>query len=940
MANTYVDYTATAGQTDFAFSFPYLEDSHVVVEVEGVNQALTTNYTIETSPAQKIVLSSPTTAIAGGELVRIKRVSDPSTNLVDFVNGSVLTETELDRAYLHNRYLSEEAYDGVNAGLGELEGSTNYNANNKQIKNLADGTLATDAVNKGYVDTQIALTDTNLAGFYKSTHTGNAVDNVFTLSFTPQTTEAEAYIVSIDGLVQVPDTDYTIGATAITFNTIPASSAEICVVATAAASVATVNEAQVTATGSSTARSLADRFAEVFNIRDYGAVGDGSTDDTDAWQALLTAVNGQDAIIDTSDGEYLITEPLTLTSNNKYKFIGYGTFKASSAFADGGTYENQHLMTLSGNAPVELETADIDRLFYNYVVTGSTVTAKKGDRIVISDNDVSNRWGGSGDYREHTLSHIDYNDTANNVVNFKPCIDFPVTYSDASTQQIVDTNILVKIYNEDIEVVIQDGISFKGGVNPLSGSVADDYGKGLKIARGKFFIHCDFSGLHDAVRAEECELFMSNSRIEGSYSSAGGNGLKLINASYGQISDCKFLNARHGIAVAGSNLDGAEALVVNCVFGDTRQSNDYTLYPGNESRAVDTHGNAKYLKISNCKLYGGLQYGGKRMDVHNTLIRAQSVTPIEQRTGDIRSGNEAYFYNCDITIAPRIISNDDVSSTPGIGTKKTEPYFMQWGYNSGFTDSILEFYNCKFSTEDNTTWEADTILYLETGSVKLKKFVLDGCVFDYEGSNVREIAVDPYADECTSIIRNNFFIGCGLSYALRNSSSAGLAFPYKYLLIENNQVFNTDETSGQFSSFGISIAGETLSTAVTKEIHVVGNVLHTFGTAAGITMTATAKELTVAKGNSVKYTGQYTGPGTGTMGYGLRTSSNENITTGPVQHLDGNTIISPGGTITTGIQINGLSGANNGLYTTGTNCVDNNATTKITISGGTAITAV
>lgn len=316
MANTYVDYTATAAQQYFAFNFPYLEDEHVVVEIEGVDQTITTNYTIETSPTQRINLSNPTTALAGGELVRIKRRSAPNTNLVDFQNGSVLTESELDRAYLHNRYLAEEATEGVDAGLRELEGSTNFNANNKQIKNLADGTLATDAVNKQYVDTQIALTDTNLAGFYKSTHTGNAVDNVFTLSFTPQTTDAKAYIVSIDGLVQVPDTDYTIGAAAITFNTIPANSAEICVVATAAASVATVNEAQVTAlgtsdtrslatwtrdlgtptaTGSTTARSLEDRFADVVNVLDFipssehAAIKDGTTtyDATDDIQAVL-----------------------------------------------------------------------------------------------------------------------------------------------------------------------------------------------------------------------------------------------------------------------------------------------------------------------------------------------------------------------------------------------------------------------------------------------------------------------------------------------------------------------------------------------------------------------------------------------------------------------------------------------------------------------------
>jgi len=315
MANTYVDYTATAAQQYFAFNFPYLEDEHVIVEIEGVDQTITTNYTIETSPTQRINLSNPTTALAGGELVRIKRRSAPNTNLVDFQNGSVLTESELDRAYLHNRYLAEEATEGADAGLKELEGSTNFNANNKQIKNLADGTLATDAVNKGYVDTQIALTDTNLAGFYKSTHTGNAVDNVFTLSFTPQTTDAKAYIVSIDGLVQVPDTDYTIGATAITFNTIPANSAEICVVATAAASVATVNEAQVTAlgtsdtrslatwtrdlnsptaTGSTTARSLADRFADVANVLDYGADPTGVTDCTDIFNTITkhTTVHG------------------------------------------------------------------------------------------------------------------------------------------------------------------------------------------------------------------------------------------------------------------------------------------------------------------------------------------------------------------------------------------------------------------------------------------------------------------------------------------------------------------------------------------------------------------------------------------------------------------------------------------------------------------------
>jgi hypothetical protein len=67
----------------------------------------------------------------------------------------------------------------------------------------------------------------------------------------------------------------------------------------------------VTATGSSTARTLANRFAEVKNVLDYGAVGDGSADDTSAIQDAIDAAE--------ADGGGTVEFPM-----GRYKIAGNG----------------------------------------------------------------------------------------------------------------------------------------------------------------------------------------------------------------------------------------------------------------------------------------------------------------------------------------------------------------------------------------------------------------------------------------------------------------------------------------------------------------------------------------------------------------------------------------------------------------------------------------
>ena len=171
MANTYADYTGDGSETDFAINFDYIKTSHVAVEVnEGpaggtntwVRKTLGSDYTVVTSPTKQVVFTS---APANLVRVRVLRDSDANVGIVDFANGSVLTETELDNAYNHNRYLAQEAEEGASGGGFTKNPSGQYDADGLRIENLAAPDSDDDAVNKGYADTRfVNVTGDTLTG--------------------------------------------------------------------------------------------------------------------------------------------------------------------------------------------------------------------------------------------------------------------------------------------------------------------------------------------------------------------------------------------------------------------------------------------------------------------------------------------------------------------------------------------------------------------------------------------------------------------------------------------------------------------------------------------------------------------------------------------------------------------------------------------------------
>jgi hypothetical protein len=109
----------------------------------------------------------------------------------------------------------------------------------------------------------------------------------------------------------------------------------------------------VQATGSTTARSLANRFADVVNVKDFGAVGDGVADDTTAIQAAITAATPNKTIYFPGTGKYKITSTITVPSTVKVNFASNASVVPYTSFIVNG------ILYRDGFSPYDrIETGD------------------------------------------------------------------------------------------------------------------------------------------------------------------------------------------------------------------------------------------------------------------------------------------------------------------------------------------------------------------------------------------------------------------------------------------------------------------------------------------------------------------------------------------------------------------------------------------------------
>ena len=121
-AASFTNHTGNGSTNSFAISFPFLSNNEIDVTVGGVLKTITTHYTITGSTLTFTSGNTP----ANGTAVKFQRDTDISAKKVDFEDGSVLTEADLDSNSDQILFGLQEFVDIVTNDLVKRDGSQTF----------------------------------------------------------------------------------------------------------------------------------------------------------------------------------------------------------------------------------------------------------------------------------------------------------------------------------------------------------------------------------------------------------------------------------------------------------------------------------------------------------------------------------------------------------------------------------------------------------------------------------------------------------------------------------------------------------------------------------------------------------------------------------------------------------------------------------------------
>lgn len=355
----------------------------------------------------------------------------------------------------------------------------------------------------------------------------------------------------------------------------------------------------VTATGSTTARTLEARFAEVFNVKDFGALGDGSTDDAAAIQAALDACEA-------AGGGRVYFPPGTykadsqLVGGDGVEWIGDGphavTLDLSASTATGAFILIAGSETALPNLATQIDVGDTTVDF------ASAPALSAGDLYMIYSTDVTTFASASYQGEFFTVAGVNGTTVTNRGGG---SYDLYATGVDKVLAEVTPVSGAMK----GLKVI------FKQGVTTI----------GIRLDYGRDFVFEDLnlSGSRWANLAIYRSYNTSLKRVVATddQASVGLNyGVMHMHSQTTRAEDCYLETSRHGWATGGD-----EVAPVN---RDIRISNSYVGSSQRLSFGLDFHKNTEHVTVANCTLPNGVDWEADHVKVYGCWIGSATASGI------------------------------------------------------------------------------------------------------------------------------------------------------------------------------------------------------------------------------------------------------------------------------------------------------------------------
>jgi len=756
----------------FSFTFKWLEPTDIKVTVGGVLRTAGTHYNLQslnyTTKDGGQVLFTAGNAPANNATIRVYRDTDDSALSATFFSGSAIRAQDLNDNFTQNLYVTQEVnnnavnIDGSNPMVGDL------NMGGYKVTNLAAPVAGTDAANRSFVE---GVFSSEVPVFYRrwsktavggeTSLSGNDNSGI-TLSYVPGSEK-----VFINGALQIRGVDY-LGTTGSTLTGIPTLTAGdiIEVHSSSSYTVGTVPDGSVTnakvdgaaaiqstklaftqaGTGATT-RTVESKLRDVVSVKDFGAVGNGTTNDYVAILNALTAAAGRTVLLENGK-TYRIDQAINYSGSVDLK--SDGTNKAT-ILHNGQSFTP---LTIGSTTAAVTTTLSASQQINN---RGWDVTSATGVlpgmlmEVISSASWYHDPRPESTDARKSELHRVAYvsgstvytEDPANDGYNV-PTETVTVKFYSPISVKLENIAIRCVLPSPAVGAAAVAGIRVNYADNPLLIDVDVDNAAAVGIS---------ITGCYSAV--------VDRGHTHSSNAFETGYGVQITGSSHSVVRNRYFWQCRRGVDVSGANVISRHTLIENCtnlggginsegtVYGWTEGSTtgapqfgfgshgpaDHTIYRGNRVAQMHTPFNVRGRNeiIENNYIIGRTRFGaiiatyGENLWVLNNKVysgwTALKNSTIYEGGGNINTrradwflrftssyqGGEIVVEDNDVQIQDRYITFDTGAVQANVTLAQNKVRFA----TQNSTDPVYLVYN-EGSTQNISGWRITNNDYLRT----------------------------------------------------------------------------------------------------------------------------------------------------------------------------------------------------------------------------------